>query len=89
MAEVGLAQPAPCLREAARPVRRHRESILAYISERLTNSIVEGINTRLQMVARKAFGFHSPQALVLPVLRWRQAGTEASLTHRNVRKAQL
>ncbi|RMD64510.1 ISL3 family transposase, partial [Candidatus Parcubacteria bacterium] len=54
----------PAFVKLARTIRRHREGILAYISERLTNGIVEGINTRLRMVARRAFCFHSPQALI-------------------------
>ena len=49
---------------AARTVRRHLDGILAYIRHRLTNAVVEGINTRLRMVARRAYGFHSPGALV-------------------------
>ncbi|MFW6051728.1 MAG: transposase [Myxococcota bacterium] len=36
----------------------------AYVRHRLTNGVVEGINDRLRMVARRAFGFHSPGALI-------------------------
>jgi len=54
----------PAFVKLARTVRKHLEGILAYVGERLTNGIVEGINTRLRMVARRAFGFHSPQALI-------------------------
>lgn len=48
----------------ARTIRRHRRGILAYVAYRLTNGVVEGINNRLRMVARRAFGFHSPQPLI-------------------------
>ncbi len=48
----------------ARTIRNHKAGILAYIRERLTNGIVEGINNRLRMIARRAFGFHSPQPLI-------------------------
>jgi len=54
----------PAFVKLARTIRKHLEGILAYVGERLTNGIVEGINTRLRMVARRAFGFHSPQALI-------------------------
>ncbi len=54
----------PAFVKLARTIRKHLEGILGYIGERLTNGIVEGINTRLRMVARRAFGFHSPQALI-------------------------
>ena len=48
----------------ARTIRQHREGILAYVAYRLTNAVVEGINNRLRMVARRAFGFHSPKPLI-------------------------
>lgn len=48
----------------ARTIRKHREGILAYIRSRLTNGLVEGINNRMRAVARRAFGFHSAEALI-------------------------
>jgi len=45
-------------------IREHKESILAYIKHRLTNGLVEGINARTRMIARRAFGFHSAEALI-------------------------
>lgn len=48
----------------ARTIRKHKEGILAYIDERYTNGIVEGFNNRLRAIARRAFGFHSPKALI-------------------------
>jgi transposase len=53
----------PFLR-VARTIRGHKEGILAYVQERLTNGVLEGINNRLRMVARRAFGFHSAGALI-------------------------
>lgn len=50
--------------KAARTIRAHLEGVLAYIHVRLTNGIVEGFNTRLRMIARRAFGFHSPEPLI-------------------------
>jgi len=48
----------------ARTVRKHFDGILAYIKDRLTNGVVEGINNRLRMIARRAYGFHSHHPLV-------------------------
>ena len=48
----------------ARTLRYHKEGILAFIKGRHTNAVVEGINNRLRMVARRAFGFHGPDALI-------------------------
>jgi transposase len=43
----------------ARTIRKYKEGILAYIRTRLTNGLVEGINNRLRVITRRAFGFHS------------------------------
>lgn len=48
----------------ARTVRRHFDGVLAYVRDRFSNGVVEGINNRLRMVARRAFGFHGPGALI-------------------------
>ena len=48
----------------ARTIRMYRDGVLAYIDFRLTNGPVEGINNRMRMVARRAFGFHSAEALI-------------------------
>lgn len=50
--------------KAARTIRKHLDGILAYIRTRLSNGVVEGLNNRIRMIARRAYGFHSHQALV-------------------------
>jgi len=50
--------------KAARTIRKHFDGIVAYFEERLTNGTVEGFNNKLRMIARRAFGFHSPQPLI-------------------------
>lgn len=50
--------------KAARTIRKHFDGIVAYFKERLTNGIVEGFNNKLRMIARRAFGFHSPEPLI-------------------------
>ncbi len=54
----------PAFVKAARTIRSNYDGVLAYVKTRLTNGLVEGINTRLRMVARRAFGFHSARALI-------------------------
>jgi transposase len=49
--------------KVARTIRKHRAGILAYIETRLTNGLVEGLNGKIRMIARRAFGFHSHQSL--------------------------
>ncbi len=48
----------------AKTIRRHFDGVLAYVKTRLTNALAEGINNRLRMIAHRAFGFRSPQALI-------------------------
>lgn len=50
--------------KAARTIRQHLDGILAYVSTRLTNGLTEGLNGKLRLVARRAYGFHSPQPLI-------------------------
>jgi transposase len=51
-------------RRVARTIRRHLDGILAYVRTRVSNGFTEGTNAKLRMVARRAFGFHSADALI-------------------------
>ena len=46
-----------------RTIRKHAAGILAYLDTRMTNGPVEGINNKLRVIARRAYGFHSAGAL--------------------------
>ncbi len=48
----------------SRTIRLHLAGILGYIEHNITNGVVEGINGRMRMVARRAFGFHSAPPLM-------------------------
>ena len=48
----------------ARTITDQREGIVAAIRHGLSNARVEAINTQIRLIARRAFGFHSPQALI-------------------------
>ena len=48
----------------ARTITAQREGIVAAIRHGLSNARVEAINTQIRLIARRAFGFHSPQALI-------------------------
>ena len=47
-----------------RTIRKHAEGIPAYLDTRMTNGPVEGINNKLRVIARRAYGFHSAGALI-------------------------
>lgn len=48
---------------AAKTVRTHLSGVAAYLLSRLTNGFTEGINNVIRVIARRAFGFHSAEAL--------------------------
>ena len=45
------------MKEAAETLKRHRDKILSYFHNRLTNAICEGINGLVQAAKRKARGY--------------------------------
>jgi len=54
----------PAFVELQRRITRHRDRILAAIEHRLSNGLVESVNTKIRLLTRVAFGFHNPQALI-------------------------
>lgn len=46
----------------ARTIRAHRDGILAAIRLGINNGRLEGLNNRVRLICRRAFGFHSPEA---------------------------
>jgi transposase len=48
----------------ARTITDQRAGILAAIEHGLSNARVEAINTQIRLITRRAFGFHSPDALI-------------------------
>jgi transposase len=48
----------------ARTVTEQRDDIIAAIQNGLSNARVEAINTHIRLITRRAFGFHSPDALI-------------------------
>jgi transposase len=64
MAGLGQSEQAHTFVRLARTIHAHFDGILAYIKNRPTHATVEAINNRLRTVARRAFGFHSHEALM-------------------------
>lgn len=63
---IGWAQRSriPSFVQLARRIRAHRTAIVATIEHRLTNALVESFNTKIRLIARRAFGFHHVDALI-------------------------
>jgi len=56
--------------ELAKNIKHHRTGIVATLAEGLTNARVEAMNTKLRLITRIAFGFHSPEPMIaLAMLR--------------------
>ena len=55
-------------KRVARTIRKHIDGIVAYVELRLTNGLVEGINAKSRMIARRAYGFHSAHALMAMIM---------------------
>ena len=49
-------------------MKRHAESILMYFKHRISNAFAEGINNKIKVVKRMAFGFHDFEYFRLKVL---------------------
>jgi transposase len=54
----------PAFVKLARTITDQRAGILAAIEHGLSNARVEAINTQIRLITRRAFGFHSAQALI-------------------------
>lgn len=50
--------------ELARKLRRHIPAIHAALEHDISNALAESVNTRIRLLTRVAFGFHSPQPLI-------------------------
>jgi hypothetical protein len=47
----------------SRTIQRFKAGILAYTATGLSNGLVEGLNNKIRLITRRAFGFHSAEAL--------------------------
>ena len=54
----------PSFVKLARTITEQRDGILAAIRHGLSNARIEQINTQIRLIARRAFGFHSPESLI-------------------------
>ncbi len=54
--------------KAQRTIRKHRQGILNAIRRGLNNGRVEGLNRRVRLIVRRAFGFHSAEAALALVM---------------------
>ena len=48
----------------ARTMSAHAEGVLAYIRTGMSNARTEALNGKIRTLTRRAYGFHSAQALI-------------------------
>jgi transposase len=54
----------PAFVKLAQQIAAHLDGIAAALGFGLSNARTESVNTRIRLIARRAFGFHSPEALI-------------------------
>ena len=54
----------PHFKRVAQTIEKHLDGILEYVRMRLTNGPIEGLNGKARVITRRAFGFHSANALI-------------------------
>jgi transposase len=54
----------PAFVKLQKSIVHHRARILAAIEHRLSNGLIESTNTKIRLITRMAFGFHSADALI-------------------------
>ncbi len=54
----------PAFVKLQKTIVKHRTRILAAVEHRLSNGLIESTNTKIRLIARIAFGFKSPEALI-------------------------
>lgn len=45
--------------EVAELIKRHKDGILSYLRSRITNGIIEGVNSKIKTAVKRAYGFKS------------------------------
>lgn len=55
-------------RRVARTIKKHLLDIVAYVRWKLTNGVVEGLNAKARLLTRRAYGFHSAEAVIAMVM---------------------
>jgi len=54
----------PAFVKLQKSIVKHRHRILAAIEHGLSNGLIESTNTKIRLITRMAYGFHSPDALI-------------------------
>lgn len=50
-----------------RTIRRHFDGVVAFIKQRLSNGLAEGMNNKIRLLSHRAYGFHSAASLIASI----------------------
>lgn len=64
VAVLGAVLPFAAVRQTRRTITAQKAGIVAAVRHGVSNARVEAINTQMRLIARHAFGFHSPEVLI-------------------------
>jgi transposase len=64
VAGLGAPLPDPSFVKLAKTITLNKAGIVATLTHRLSNARIEAINTTLRLICRRAYGFHSADALI-------------------------
>lgn len=53
----------------AKTLRKHRKSIEAYITSRLTTAVIEGLNNKIKVLRRMGYGYTNPTSYLRKILQ--------------------
>jgi transposase len=70
----------PSLQNLARRIRKHFDGIVAAIQLGLSNSRLEGINTKIRVIQRRGYGHPTPESLIAMIYLC-LGGIELTPTH--------
>jgi transposase len=54
----------PAFVRTGKTIRDHMDGIVAYVRHRISNGLVEGLNNKARLITRRAYGFHSADAVL-------------------------
>ena len=55
------------MREVAHPIKRHLSSVLTYITHPTTNATSKGLNSKIQTIKKRAYGFRNRERFKIAI----------------------
>ena len=52
------------VKRAAKIIRSHFDGVIAWVTWRLSNGRLEGMNNKIRLLSHRSFGLHSAEALI-------------------------